>query len=110
VHLVFEPYFKDACWLMCDCNRVHGMQVNNDAAEAVRHDHAAQYFLEVMEELAWVYLQDTAILMDDYPEHPSFHITRILRHPQWAAFRDAVLDLHLRAPTFPNQVLLNTIS
>ena len=56
------------------------------------HDHSAKNFLENLMWLKVVFLQDSAILQQQYPEFPVFHHA-VFRSPEWAPFAQEVQEI-----------------
>ncbi len=45
-------------------------------------------------ELAFVFLEDAAILQDLYPEHPCYKLLPLFKDEEWSLFKNVVLLQH----------------
>eukprot|EP00884_Botryococcus_braunii_P010958 jgi/Botrbrau1/19864/Bobra.0797s0001.1 len=67
-------------------------------------DFSAENYLQVIQELSWVLLEDAAILIVEFPESECYKRYPVFKHELWLDFQSEVWELHHHAEAYPSQM------
>eukprot|EP00884_Botryococcus_braunii_P022059 jgi/Botrbrau1/8537/Bobra.0359s0002.1 len=67
-------------------------------------DFSAENYLQVIQELSWVLLEDAAILIVEFPESECYKRHPVFKHELWPDFQSEVWELHHHAEAYPSQM------